>query len=147
IFTVPAQMDERFYAVRRGVMDWVTGPTEIADDLTVFRLSLDQRWQTKRGIEGQQHVIDWIGLDTNFEIYPKPEENFGSNAGFLDYNFHWFVGDRLTLISYGGYDFFTDGQRYTAVGGFISRPPRGSLYLGFNDYQGGPISSDVFTAS
>ncbi len=36
---------------------------------------------------------------------------------------------------------------YTSVGGFISRPPRGSLYLGFNDYQGGPISSDVVTAS
>lgn len=147
VFQVPFQFDERFYAVRRGVMDWVTGPTEIADDLTVFRLGVDQRWQTKRGIEGQQHVIDWIGLDTNFEIYPKPQENFGTNAGFLDYNFHWFVGDRLTLISYGGYDFFSDGQRYTGVGGFINRPPRGSLYLGFNDYQGGPISSDVFTAS
>jgi hypothetical protein len=147
VFAVPAQMDERLYAVRRGDMDWVTGPTEIADDLTVFRLGLDQRWQTKRGIEGQQHVVDWIALDTNFELYPKPEENFGSNAGFLDYDFHWFVGDRLTLVSYGGYDFFSDGQRYTSVGGFISRPPRGSLYLGFNDYEGGPILSDVVTAS
>ncbi|HEY2826348.1 MAG TPA: organic solvent tolerance protein OstA, partial [Pirellulales bacterium] len=148
VFAVPTKFDERFYAVRRGDMDWVTGPTEIADDLTVFRLDLDQRWQTKRGIPGQEHVIDWIALDTNFELFPKPEENFGDTAGMLNYDFHWFVGDRLTLVSYGGYDFFSDGQRYTSVGGFISRPPRGSLYLGFNDYRGGPnILSDVITAS
>src|SRR5262249_11150792 len=34
VFTVNPKYDERFYAVRRGVMDWVTGPTEIVDDLT-----------------------------------------------------------------------------------------------------------------
>jgi hypothetical protein len=147
VFAVDPKFDERFYAVRRGIMDWVTGPTEIADDLTVFRLGVDQRWQTKRGIEGQEHVVDWIQLSTNFELFPSPEQNFGSNAGLLDYDFHWFVGDRLTLVSNGGYDFFSDGQRYTSVGGFISRPPRGSLYLGFNDYEGGPLASDVITGS
>ncbi len=146
-FNVPLPFDERFYAARRDLMGWVTGPTEIAGTDTQIKLDIDQRWQTKRGIEGQQHVVDWIELDTNFEIFPDATQNFGSNAGLLDYDFHWFVGDRLTLVSYGGYDFFNDGQRYTSVGGFISRPPRGSLYLGFNDYQGGPISSDVFTAS
>ncbi len=146
-FAVPAQLDERFYATRRDLMGWVTGPTEIAGTDTQIKFDIDQRWQTKRGMEGQQHVVDWIELDTNFEIFPDATQNFGSNAGFLDYDFHWFVGDRLTLVSYGGYDFFNDGQRYTSVGGFISRPPRGSLYLGFNDYQGGPISSDVVTAS
>ena len=142
-FDVPLRLDERFYGVRRDLMGWVTGPTEISGTDTEIKFDIDQRWQTKRGMEGQQHVVDWIELDTNFEIFPDATQNFGSNAGFLDYDFHWFVGDRLTLISYGGYDFFNDGQRYTAVGGFISRPPRGSLYLGFNDYQGGPISSDV----
>jgi hypothetical protein len=147
IFQVPAAFDERFYAVRRDIMGWVTGPTEIAGQATEIKLDLDQRWQTKRGIEGQQHVVDWIQLDTDFEVFPDPDQNFGSAAGLLDYDFHWFVGDRLTVVSYGGYDFFSDGQRYTSVGGFISRPPRGSLYLGFNDYEGGPISSDVITGS
>jgi hypothetical protein len=146
-FQVPLQFDERFYALRRDVMGWVTGPTEIAGDETEIKFDVDQRWQTKRGIPGQEHVVDWIALDTQFEIFPDPDQNFGSAAGLLDYDFHWFVGDRLTLVSYGGYDFFSDGQRYTAVGGFISRPPRGSLYLGFNDYEGGPLASDVITAS
>ncbi len=145
-FQVPLKFDERFYAVRRGTMDWVTGPTEIADDLTVVRLGWDQRWQTKRGLPGQQHILDWITLDTNMEIFPKPEQNFDQVAGMFDYDFHWFVGDRLTLLSFGGADFFSDGQRWNTVGGFITRPPRGSLYLGLNSFEG-PISSEVITGS
>jgi hypothetical protein len=145
-FQVPLKFDERFYAVRRGVMDAVTGPTEIADDLTVVRLGWDQRWQTKRGLPGQQHILDWITLDTNMEIFPKPEQNFDQAAGMFDYDFHWFVGDRLTLLSFGGADFFSDGQRWNTIGGFITRPPRGSLYLGLNSFEG-PISSEVITGS
>ena len=140
------QFDERFYAVRRGIMDWVTGPTEIADDLTVVRLGLDQRWQTKRGISGQEHILDWITLDANMEIFPSPEQNFNQTAGMFDYDFHWFAGDRLTFLSYGGADFFSDGQRWNTAGTFLSRPPRGSIYLGLNSFEG-PISSEVITAS
>jgi hypothetical protein len=147
VFAVNPKFDERFYAVRRGAMDWVTGPTEIADDLTVVRLGLDQRWQTKRGIPGQEHIIDWITLDTHMELFPKPEQNFDQTAGMFDYDFHWFVGDRLTLLSYGGFDFFSDGQRWNTAGAFLSRPPRGSLYLGLNSFEGGPISSEVITTS
>ena len=127
VFSVPQQFDERFYAVRRGAMDWVTGPTEIADDLIVVRLGGDQRWQTKRGIPGQQHIIDWITLDTNMEIFPKPEQNFNQAAGMFDYDFHWFIGDRLTLLSFGGFDFFSEGQQWNTAGIFLSRPPRGSF--------------------
>ncbi len=146
VFAVPPQFDERFYAVRRGAMDWVTGPTEIADDLTVVRLGANRRWQTKRGLPGQQHIIDWITLDTNLEIFPKPEQNFDQTAGMLDYDFHWFVGDRLTLLSYGAFDFFDGGQQWTTTGMFLNRPPRGSFYLGFNSFEG-PISSEVITTS
>ncbi len=146
VFAVPQQFDERFYAVRRGAMDWVTGPTEIADDLTVVRLGADQRWQTKRGLPGQQHIIDWITLDTNLEIFPKPEQNFNQTAGMLDYDFHWFVGDRMTLLSYGAFDFFDDGQQWTTSGVFLNRPPRGSFFFGFSTFEG-PISSEVITTS
>ena len=61
---LPLQFDPRFYALRRGMDEWVTGPTEIAGDQTVIRLDADQRWQTKRGPPGDQHIIDWITLDT-----------------------------------------------------------------------------------
>src|SRR4029079_17926485 len=66
-FQVPLMYDERYYALRRGSQDWVTGPTEIADDLTVFRLGARQRWQTKRGFPGQRRIVDWMTLDTNME--------------------------------------------------------------------------------
>jgi hypothetical protein len=145
-FQVPLMFDERFYAVRRGSQDWVTGPTEIADDLMIFRLGARQRWQTKRGMPGQRRIIDWMTLDTNMEIFPKPEQNFDQAAGMFDYDYRWFVGDRLSLISFGGFDFFDEGQKWATVGGFLNRPPRGSLYLGFNFFEGN-ISANVMTAS
>ncbi len=151
VFQVPLQFDERFYAVRRDIMGWVTGPTEIAGNVTELKFDIDQRWQTKRGIPGQQHVIDWITLDTALEVFPDTDQNFGSAAGLFDYNFNWFVGDRLTLLSYGGFDFFTapggDGQKWATFGGFLTRPPRGSLYLGFNTFEGGPVDANVITTS
>src|SRR5690606_18205420 len=116
---------ERFYGVRRGSMDWVTGPTEIANDLTVFRLGAQQRWQTKRGFPGQRRILDWMTLDTNMEIFPKPDQNFDQAAGMFDYDYRWFVGDRLALISFGGFDFFDEGQKWATFGGFLNRPPRG----------------------
>ncbi|MCC7086943.1 MAG: hypothetical protein IT427_18240 [Pirellulales bacterium] len=145
-FQVPLRYDERFFAVRRGAQDWVTGPTEIADDLTVFRLGARQRWQTKRGMPGQQRIIDWMTFDTNMEVFPKPQQNFDQAAGMFDYDYKWFIGDRLSLISFGGFDFFDQGQQYFTVGGFLNRPPRGSLYLGFNYFEGN-IAADVITAS
>ena len=52
----------------------------------------------------------------------------------------------MTLTSDGIFDFFSDGQRIVNVGAFISRPPRGSLYLGVHLIEG-PISSNVVSAS
>ena len=69
----PTQFDERLYALRSGLQDWVTSPsTEIAGDLTALRLGVDQRWQTKRGPPDDRHIIDWITLDTDVTIFPDP---------------------------------------------------------------------------
>jgi hypothetical protein len=143
---VPARFDERFYAVRRGLMDNVTGPTEIADDLTVFRIGARQRWQTRRGPLDNRRIIDWITLDTHAEVFPDEDENFGENVGLVDYDFRWHVGDRLTLLSDGAADFFGQGGKLFSVGGSLNRPPRGNLYLGFRSLEG-PITSNVLLAS
>jgi hypothetical protein len=143
---VPQQFDERYYGVRRGLMDNVTGPTEIVDDLSVARLGLRNRWQTKRGPEGNRRIIDWVMLDTHFEIYPNKDDNFGENAGLLDYDFRWFVGDRLSLLSSGAADFFVDGQRYVQVGAQINRPKRGNVYVGYRSLQG-PIDANILLAT
>ncbi|MDX1963622.1 MAG: organic solvent tolerance protein OstA [Pirellulales bacterium] len=143
---VPARFDERFYGVRRGLQDNVTGPIEIVDDLSVARLGLRQRWQTKRGPPANRRIIDYVILDTHFELFPDDDQNFGETAGLLDYDFRWHVGDRVTLMSSGAADFFGDGQRYFSVGAQLNRPARGNIYVGFRSLEG-PISSNILLAS
>jgi len=145
---IPPQFDPRSYALRSGLGSWVTSPSaEIADDLTAMRLGMRHRWQTKRGMPGGRHIIDWIVLDANATWFPdESRDNFGKALGLLDYDFRWHVGDRLTLLSDGMFDFFTDGQQVVTVGAFLSRPPRGSLYLGLRILDG-PIDSKVLTLS
>ncbi len=144
----PAQFDERLYALRTDMEGWVTAPSmEIAGDLDELRLGVHQRWQTKRGPADSPHIIDWIEFDTDVTIFPDPDrDNFGELAGLLDYNFIWHIGDRLTVLSDGIFDFFDEGQKIVTVGAFLTRPPRGSLYLGYRLLQG-PIDSQVVTAS
>ena len=56
------------------------------------------------------------------------------------------MGDRLTFLSSGLFDFFNDGQQLVTVGAFLDRPPRGNLYLGFRLLEG-PIDSRVLSLS
>lgn len=148
VAVIPTRFDERFYALRTGLQSWVTSPsTEIADDLMAIRLGAHQRWQTKRGPPLNRHIIDWITLDTNVTFFPNPSrDDFGKPLGLLDYDFRWHVGDRLTLVSDAIFDFFDQGQKFISVGGFLTRPPRGSLYAGFRILQG-PIDSKILSFS
>ncbi len=144
----PLRFDERFYALRSGLGGWVTSPnTEIADDLLAFRAGVRQRWQTKRGGPGRERIIDWITFDTHATLFPKDDrDNFGEVLGLVDYDFRWHVGDRVTLLSTGAFDFFDDGVQAITVGGYLDRPPRGSLYAGIHLLEG-PFSNTVLSAS
>jgi hypothetical protein len=145
---VPYSFDERSYALRSGLASWVTSPSmEIADDLTLIRLGVEQRWQTKRGMPGSRRIVDWITFDTHFSLFPdSSRDDFGRFVGLLDYDARWFVGDRLTLASTGLFDFFDSGQKLVTFGGMLSRPPRGDLYVGLRVLQG-PIDSTVLFLS
>lgn len=145
---VPLQFDERYYALRSNLGGNVTSPSaEIADDLMVFRTGIKQRWQTKRGIEGQERIIDWITLDVDASFFPNASrDNFGAAFGLVDYNFRWHVGDRLTILSDGFYDDFNQGLRQVTLGGMLSRPEYGNIYVGFRSTEG-PISSNVLVSS
>ena len=145
---IPLQYDERLFALRSNMQGWVTGQSmEIADDLTQVRMSVNQRWQTKRGLAGQERIIDWITLDVDAVFFPDAErDNFGEEFGMFDYEFRWHIGDRLTLLSDGYADFFSQGLRQVTVGGIINRPESGSVFLGFRSTEG-PISSNVLAAS
>ena len=145
---VPTRFDERVWAIRNGIASNVTSPsTELAQELFAIRMGARQRWQTKRGPEANRRIIDWITLDTEATIFPDPDrDNFGETVGLVNYNFLWHVGDRLSLVSEGYFDFYPDAPKYITVGGFLNRPPRGSLYLGIRSLEG-PISANVIAAS
>ncbi|HTN77186.1 MAG TPA: organic solvent tolerance protein OstA, partial [Pirellulaceae bacterium] len=135
---VPRQFDERYYALRTAVQSSVSSPTtEIADDLTMARLGIHQRWQTKRGLPGRERIIDWITLDVQGSFFPEAQrDDFGQDWGLVNYDFSWHVGDRLTLLSDGYADFFPDGLQTVSVGAVSSRPGIGSLYVGYRQIEG-----------
>ncbi len=143
---VPLQFDPRFYALRAGIHDNVTSPSyEIANNFQALRLDLLQRLQTKRGMPGQRRIIDWMVFDTGVVFFPNANrDDFGQSFGLLNYDYRWYVGDRTTIVSDGVFDFFDSGQKIFTVGTFLTRPPRGSLYVGFRWLQG-PILANVLT--
>jgi hypothetical protein len=145
---MPLKFDERYFALRSGMQGNVTAPSaEIADDLSLVRLGVRQRWQTKRGMPGTERIVDWISFDMQTMLYPDADrDNFGSVGGMFDYDFQWQLGDRLSLISDGFFDFFADGLRTASFGASIGRPETGNAYVGFRSIEG-PISSNILTAN
>ncbi len=142
--TLPAQFDERSYALRNGMQRWVTaGSGEVVDDMTQVRFGANQRWQTKRGLAGKERIVDLVSFDTDFIFYPKAErDNFGEDIGAINYDFRYHVGDRLTLLSDGYFDVFSQGLKAISAGAQISRPGRADAYIGFLSLEG-PISANV----
>ena len=144
----PLRFDERFYAHRYGIQSYVTSPsTEIADDLTLFRTGFRNRWQTRRGLPGEARIIDLVSFDVFASVFPDPNrDNFGEELGMIDYDFRWYIGDRLSLVSDGHLDVFDQGLRTASIGAHMSRPGVGNLYVGVRAIEG-PISSNILTAA
>jgi hypothetical protein len=135
--TFPMYFDPRYYALRNGMGGKVAaGNMEIADDMTLCRVGITNRWQTKRGPVGRRHIIDWITLSAHFNYYPESEYNYGESIGLIDYDFLWHVGDRFSLFSSGLYDTFPQGQRITRVGGTWARPERGNFSMMLDQLDG-----------
>jgi hypothetical protein len=145
---IPPRYDPRNFAFRSGIQNWVASPTlEMVDDLTSARLGLHQRWQTKRGLPGRQHIVDWIILDLDGTVFPNADrDNFGEYVGQLEYDFRWHVGDRVTLLSDGYADLFPGAFRAFSLGSAISRPQRGQLYGGVISMEG-PFTSTLLVGS
>lgn len=138
------RFDPRYYAVRMGLQRNVTSPsTEIAEDLMQARVGFHNRWQTKRGLPGRERIVDLALLDVDLFIYPDGDrDNFGEVAGPLTYDFKYHAGDRVTVLSDGYFDFFTQGLKTFSAGLLTSRPGVGDFYAGILSMEG-PISSTV----
>jgi hypothetical protein len=126
------RFDPQLYALRRGLI-W---NIENLDDLQALRFGVEQRWQTKRGFPGQQHILDWMVLDLEATWFPDADrDNFGHPFAFVRYDYTWNIGDRTTLTSIGWLDPFPQGARYLNVGLFLDRPERLQYYVGFTTIE------------
>ena len=142
------KFDRRTYAIRSNMQGWVTSPNaELFEDLTTLRLGVRQRLQTKRGVPGNQHIVDWLTFDVNATVFPDAaRDNFGEEFGLLDYDLRWHLGDRFTFLSDGAADVFGDGLTTFSAGVLINRPTRGNGYVGVRTIDG-PVTSSVLLAS
>jgi hypothetical protein len=143
-----AKFDPRTVAIRNGMQGWVSAPsTEIAEDLMALRMGVRQRWQTKRGPAGAQHIVDWLTLDMNATYFPDASrDNFGQELGLLDYDMRWHLGDRFTVLSDGFADVFGDGLKTISGGVLINRPTVGNFYAGLRSING-PVTSNAVMSS
>jgi hypothetical protein len=139
--------DPQTYAIRRLVMNRI----DTLDDIQVLQVDLRQRWQTKRGYPGMQHIIDWMMLDLSGSYFPDSErDNFGEPFAFLQYDWVWNIGDRTALTSSGWVDpidspTFGPGARVFTVGAFFNRPDRTNFYVGYRTIS--PLDSQAVTGS
>lgn len=140
--TLPPQFDNRFFAVRSGMQRYVTATsTEVAEDLMQARLGINQRWQTKRGRPGRERITDLMELDLEMLVFPNADrDNFGEETGGFQYDYRYHIGDRLTFLSDGYFDVFSQGLKLVSIGAMASRPGRGEWYVGLTSLEG-PISS------
>ncbi len=144
---LPGRFDPRLYALRNGMQRNVAvGSDIIADDLQQVRLGLDQRFQTKRGLPGRDRIVDLFQLDTDLLLFPNAEDNFGETVGPATYDMAYHIGDRVSLLSDGYFDFFDSGLRSVSAGVRTSRPGVGDVYFGLLSLEG-PISSTVFRST
>lgn len=143
---IPAVQDPRFWMVRSGMQGWVAAPTtEIAEDLSVARVGMRHRLQTKRGAPDDQRIVDWLTFDTNASLFPESgRDNFGETLGLLDYDLAWHLGDRFSFLSDGFVDLFTDGLQTWSAGIASNRPSRGNAYIGYRSIRG-PFNSDLLS--
>ncbi|MBY0527816.1 MAG: hypothetical protein K2R98_30750 [Gemmataceae bacterium] len=132
------------YAIRRLVDTRI----DTLDTIEVFQADIRQRWQTKRGYPGMQHIIDYITLDVSSSFFPHPErDNFGSDVAFVEYNAIWNVGDRNGFVSSAYIDPIEggNGPKEWTVGAFLNRPDRTNFFLGYREIQ--PLQSRAVTGS
>src|SRR5262249_12877691 len=147
--------DPQVYAIRRVVDNRI----DTLADIQVFQGDVLQRWQTKRGYPGAEHIVDWMVLDTSFTYFPASErDNFGKPFAFLEYRYLWNIGDRTAIESTGWYDPMHDipvpgspgpvtgnGPYVFTVGAYFNRPDRTNFYIGYREIQ--PVQSRAGTAA
>jgi hypothetical protein len=128
------------FAIRNLVLNRI----DTLDTIEELDVDIRQRWQTKRGYPGMQHIVDWMTLDLSAAYFPNPNrDNFGNSFAFLQYDYTWNIGDQTALVSTGWVDPETDGPREYTVGMYLNRNDRTSFFLGYRQID--PLQSKAVT--
>jgi hypothetical protein len=134
--------DPQVFALRQLVLDKV----DTRDDIEVLELDVRQRWQTHRGFPGNEHVVDWMVLDLGGSLYPRRDrDDFGQYIGFLQYDWLWNIGDRVSLVSSGWTEPVATRADVFNIGAYWSRPDKTTFYLGYRQID--PLLSKAVIAS
>jgi hypothetical protein len=124
------------YAIRR----LLNSAIDTRDTVEVLEMDLRQRWQTKRGLSGAQHIVDWMTLDLSASYFPDPQrDNFGQSWSFLQYDWLWHIGDRVSLYSNGWYEPISHGPRTYTFGADLNRPDGTVVSLQYRELD--PLNS------
>ncbi len=136
----PVLLSDRFDPQRYAIRDLIFSNIDTLDDIEVIQLGVRQRWQTKRGFPGREHIIDWMTLNLTGSIFPRQDrDNFGNALAFLRYDWTWNIGDRTSLVSTGWFDPIETGARAYEIGAYQNRPDNSYFYLGYRQID--PLES------
>ncbi len=131
------------FANRRGVW-WLP---EALDDMQQIRGGIKQRWQTKRGPVGDQHIIDWLVIDVGASYFPQANrDNFKEDIGLVDMSMEWNVGDRTSVNASYFWEPFENRAEF--LGGInLMRPPRTMVAIMFSHYKTTVLESNLVAAT
>ncbi len=140
--TTSSLFDPQYYAWRRLVDNRI----DSRDSMDVLQMGLRQRWQTKRGFPGQQHIIDWMTFDVQASMFPHSQrDHVGELFGIVEYDWVWNIGDQSALVSNGWFEPFDQGPRTFNITAVMNRPDRTSYTLGYRQID--PLRSRAVIGS
>jgi hypothetical protein len=138
--SLASQFNPQLYAIRRLVENRI----DTLDNMDVLQADVRQRFQTKRGYPGMEHIVDVLTLDVSASYFPEARrDDFGHPFAFLEYAALWNAGDRTAVVSNGWFEPYQGGSRYWTLGAYLNRTDRTNLYLGYR--QTDPLRSKAVT--
>lgn len=161
---LPNGFDPRHLMLRR-TLSPISGPNDVQGSIDTLNFGVHQRLQTKRGPEGRRRIVDWMTLDASTTYFPQAErDNMGKPWGQTMYNYQWFLGDRTSIISTGWFDYWDlrggtpqdnylvgavnpQGLNVITTGISLSRPPRGSVFIGYSVIDSAMIRTSALNTS
>lgn len=131
--------DPQLYALRQGYL----GSPDNLDSMEYVRFGVRNRWQTKRGIEEAERIVDWMGFDIFATYFPNEgRDNYGHPFGLIDYAYRWQIGERTTFLAQGTVDPFQGGGSSFSAGILVERTDRLRFYFGY--YNLSPVGTNAF---